>query len=65
MKKGNLTNIDGELCTQKQEKATGVSPDIEGGGMTWFFVCGECHAALHPQNAKVCQCCGRVVNWNE
>ena len=34
--------------------------EIEGSGYTWFFVCGECHTALNP-NDKYCRECGRKV----
>ena len=36
--------------------------EIEGGGHTWFFVCGECHGAI-DSNDKYCRHCGREIIW--
>ena len=36
--------------------------ELEGGGITWFFVCGECHSVLKNQ-ANYCHVCGRKVKW--
>ena len=35
-----------------------------GGGVTWWYVCGECGISINP-NAKYCHQCGRPVKWNE
>ena len=40
----------------------GATPDIEGGGMTWFFVCGECHSTINERD-KYCRECGKRVVW--
>ena len=42
---------------------TGARPDIDGGGMTWFYCCGECRQSLSP-NWKYCPEGGRKVVWN-
>ena len=44
-------------------KAEEAEADIEGGGMTWYFVCGECRTALPEHNAKYCPECGRKIKW--
>ena len=36
--------------------------EIEGGGHTWFFVCGECHTAIDTKD-KYCRECGREIVW--
>lgn len=36
--------------------------EIEGGGHTWFFVCGECHTAIDTAD-KYCRQCGREIVW--
>lgn len=39
---------------------TPVPAEMEGGGHTWFEVCGECHTTLNSW-WKVCPECGRPV----
>ena len=41
-----------------------VSAEIEGGGSTWFFVCGECHGVVDTPN-KFCRHCGQAISWKE
>ena len=36
--------------------------EMEGGGHTWFFVCGECHTAIDSRD-KYCRECGREIIW--
>lgn len=40
-----------------------VPVEIEGGGTTWFFVCGECHGAVDPGQER-CRQCGRRLKWD-
>ena len=40
-----------------------VSAEIEGGGHTWFHVCGECHGAIDITD-KFCRHCGCAVCWD-
>lgn len=47
-----------------QDILTPVSAEIEGGGNTWFFVCGECHGAIDGKD-KFCRYCGCAVCWDE
>ena len=37
--------------------------EIEGGGSTWCYVCGECHTSVSPY-AKYCRECGRRLIWD-
>lgn len=36
--------------------------EIEGGGSTWWYVCGECHTAIDPRD-KYCKECGKRIRW--
>ena len=36
------------------------SAEIEGGGSTWFYVCGECHGAIDSWD-NYCKHCGRKI----
>ena len=38
--------------------------EIEGGGYTWFHVCGECHGIIDRED-KFCKHCGNAVSWSE
>lgn len=37
--------------------------ELEGGGMTWWFVCGECHGAVNYL-ADICPHCDAVLSWD-
>lgn len=37
-----------------------VEVEIEGGGSTWWYVCGECHGMI-DKNDLFCRHCGRRV----
>ena len=37
--------------------------EMESGGHTWFFVCGECHTAIDSHD-KYCRQCGREIVWS-
>lgn len=39
-----------------------VPAEIEGGGSTWWNVCGECHTAIDTRD-KFCRECGRRIRW--
>ena len=49
---------DDALALLKEQDA--VEPEIEGGGSTWWYVCGECHGAIDKAD-KFCRHCGREV----
>ena len=34
--------------------------EMEGGGSTWWYVCGECHGAVDEKD-KFCRYCGRQL----
>ena len=38
--------------------------EMEGGGSSWWFACGECRGAIDSQD-KYCRHCGRRIIWHE
>ena len=42
----------------KEQEA--VEPELEGGGSTWWHVCGECHGAIDASD-RYCKHCGRRI----
>ena len=55
----NLNALIEAIAEQKP-----VKPDIEGGGSSWFYVCGECHGSVNPYD-KHCRHCGREIDWSD
>jgi len=51
------------LERRKSREELTAEAEIEGGGMTWYFVCGECHGALPEHNAVYCPHCKRRIIW--
>jgi hypothetical protein len=47
---------------KKPEELT-AEAEIEGGGMIWYFVCGECHGALPDHDCTYCPHCKRRIIW--
>lgn len=45
----------------KEEEAT--TAEIEGGGSTWWIVCGDCHGPIDT-NDHYCKHCGKKVKWS-
>ena len=41
-----------------------LAPEIEGGSVTWWWVCGECHGEVGSRD-KYCRHCGREIAWDE
>ena len=37
-----------------------VEPELEGGGSSWWNVCGECHGAIDVSD-NFCKHCGRRI----
>lgn len=40
-----------------------VAAEIEGGGTTWWYVCGECHSQV-DYRAEACPCCKNRLSWS-
>ena len=36
--------------------------EFEGGGSSWWYVCGECHGII-DQKDRYCRHCGREIRW--
>lgn len=45
-------------CPLKEQEP--VEPELEGGGSTWWHVCGECHGAIDTSD-RYCKHCGRRI----
>ncbi len=45
-------------CPLKEQDP--VEPELEGGGSTWWNVCGECHGAIDVSD-NFCKHCGRRI----
>lgn len=37
--------------------------ELEGGGTTWFYVCGECHGSVNYL-ADECRHCHALLSWD-
>ena len=37
-----------------------VDAEIEGGGSSWWYVCGDCHGAIDSSD-RYCRHCGRRI----
>lgn len=44
------------------EERIPVETEIEGGGSTWWYVCGNCHTAVDSAD-RFCRQCGRPLKW--
>lgn len=55
-----------ELLKEQEEKEKDIQEamhaELEGGGSTWWYVCGECHTVIATKS-KYCRECGRRVIW--
>lgn len=49
-----------QLIEHLLKEQDAVEPEIEGGGSTWWYVCGECRGAIDKAD-KFCRHCGREV----
>lgn len=55
-----------EASKKAAEELKGLIPmpaEIEGGGTTWFYVCGECHGSIDTRD-KYCRHCGHPIDWS-
>ena len=44
------------------DEAKPIQAELEGGGGSWWYVCGECHTAINYKD-NYCRECGRKQNW--
>lgn len=47
-----------EMAEELLEKQKPVDIELEGGGSSWWYVCGECHATVDDGD-RFCRHCGR------
>ena len=60
-----ITKKEAEKCLELAEAEhtllmEPVQANVEGGGNSWWYVCGECRSSLNPGD-KYCHECGRKV----
>jgi hypothetical protein len=53
-----------EMAAELLARDIPASAEIEGGGHTWFYVCGKCHGAIN-RGDKFCRHCGNAISWQE
>lgn len=46
------------------DNVTPVEAELEGGGHTWWYVCGDCHGAV-DWNENPCRHCKTPLIWPE
>lgn len=46
-----------------QEQQEPVPAELEGGGSSWWHVCGECHGWIDSSDSY-CRHCGRRIKWD-
>ena len=51
------------LSKDKPNQGEPAEAEIEGGGSSWFYVCGDCHGIIDWKDAY-CHHCGRKVKWD-
>ena len=49
-------------AAEDEKKRTPVRAELEGGGSTWWNVCGDCHTTISTGD-KFCRQCGRPLIW--
>ena len=57
--------VHSEVCKETAEAMERLEPkesQPEGGGRSWFYVCGECHGQIDPRD-KFCRWCGHPIRW--
>lgn len=53
-----------DMAAELLERDIPATAEIEGGGHTWFYVCGDCHVVIESRDA-FCRHCGRAISWVE
>ena len=49
-----------ETAAKTLESRMPVEAELEGGGTTWWYVCGDCHGAVDKSDLY-CKHCGRPL----
>ena len=63
-----ITKNEAEKCLElaKAKEALLSAPihsEIEGGGSSWWYVCGECHGQIDNHDSY-CRHCGKRCEWD-
>ena len=58
---------EAEICLQLADAeetflSDPVESEREGGGSSWWYVCGECHGEIGSSDV-FCKGCGRKIKW--
>ena len=53
-------NAEVERLNRLLNEQEAVEPELEGGGSSWWHVCGECHGMIDKYD-NFCRHCGRRV----
>lgn len=56
----------GEICGKAAEELRAgeeTEPEFEGGGSSWWWVCGECRTMIDERD-RFCRECGRRLKWD-
>ena len=56
-------NQECRKAKEELEKQIPVKAELEGGGSTWWVVCGDCHGAI-DESDRFCRHCGRLIEWD-
>ena len=51
-----------EMAEELLRAQVPVSPELEGGNTSYWYVCGECHGIVDTRDAY-CKHCGRKIMW--
>ena len=52
-----------DMAAKLLETQIPTPAEIEGGGHTWFYVCGGCHGTINRED-RFCRHCGNAVSWD-
>ena len=51
-----------DMAAKLLTKQIAKPAEVEGGGSTWFYVCGECHGQIDERD-RFCRHCGNKIGW--
>ena len=58
----NIGIAEAETILELLAEKDPLPAELEGGGSTWWYVCGDCHGEINI-NDHYCRHCGRGVTW--
>lgn len=60
----DLVTLIEEALEDQPAPEEAVEPEVEGDRWNWWYVCGECHAAV-IDGQKRCNGCGKPISWRK